>query len=465
MSIANVPQDICQWLDSLGLQKRLVALNKNFILGFVDGLLVADVVGARFPRLVQLHNYSDTSSASGRMSNWEILNRKVLSAINCELGEEDITRISNRQIQKVAIVTFLRLLRAKMESYAPAYHAEQQAIATEQKMRGQKLSMNAVSISAANKLQAQDKVAQSASSSSSSKAKQEEQQIRRPSLTKSMQLLTVDKGKEKLRKQARGMTEEDMDNLYAKVSESVRNVVDTNSAKVDKMAQRSKEINDHMNALRAQNLDDMKKVNRRLGTLLNQLQVIETNADAAMFMDASVNADDANLDENTGSKSFIGLSRRSSAIGMKILDMLPAGVQAKPNQEMEKSIQRRSSTILMNRVGIKMTPATSAAPSSVTFTDDEQQLTSTKVKVTKGAGEADVFAFGKDGTDVEMKATHRRVYDSGADRHFYVNADTGESTWTPPKDGIINCIDENTGKTFFTNAKTRKTAWSIEEVV
>jgi len=462
-----VPQDLCQWLDSLGLQKRMVALNKNIVLGFIDGLLVAEAIAARFPRLVQLHNYSDTSSASGRLGNWEILNRKVLSTINCELGDEDIERISNRQIQRAAIITFLRLLRAKLDTYAPAYQAEHRAIVEEQKAKGKQLSALGAKAKLENsekgktvKLDVPSPVKSAARAPAAATSATSSAAARRPSMAKSMQLLTIDKETQKLRKQARAMTDDEIEELYLKVSETVKTKADASSAKVDKMAQRSKVINEQMLALRAQNLDDLKKVDRRLGVMLNQLQVLETNPASAAFMDSVTGGpggDDGVFDENTDSKVFIGVSRRASALATKLLDLLPEGAEAKPNKEMEKEITRRSSLILQKSMGIKAAtgPGGDDAAADATATE--------KAKATAGAKAGVVFNFATNSAIVE--ATHRRVYDAGTDRHFYVSARTGESSWAPPKEGIINCADEQTGKTFYTNVRTKKTAWRIEEVL
>ena len=450
-----MPQDLCQWLDSLGLQKRMVALNKNIVLGFIDGLLVAEAIAARFPRLVQLHNYSDTSGASGRLGNWEILNRKVLSTINCELGDEDIERISNRQIQRAAVITFLRLLRAKLDTYAPTYQAEHRAIAAEQRAKGRQLS----AIGAKARLENAEGQAARAAAPSAVESAAASAAARRPSMAKSMQLLSVDKGTQKLRNQARAMSDEEIEELYLKVSATVKTKADASTAEVDKMAQRSREISESMLALRTQNLDDMKKVERRLGVMLNQLQVLETNPTSAAFMDSVTGGpggDEGVFDENTNSKAFIGVSRRASALATKLLDLLPEGAEVKPNKEMEKEITRRSSMILQNRVGIKAT---------ATGGDEAGVVAAGKVKAAGGAkgGTGVVFNFATSAAAVE--ATHRRVYDAGTDRHFYVYARTGESSWAPPKEGIINCADEQTGKTFYTNVRTKKTAWRIEDVL
>ena len=66
--------------------------------------------------------------------------------------------------------------------------------------------------------------------------------------------------------------------------------------------------------------------------------------------------------------------------------------------------------------------------------------------------------------DLRVEATHRRVFDSNTERHFYVEIATSTSSWTSPTEGIIKCTDDRTGKPFYTNAETKQTAWSLEEV-
>merc|ERR1719192_3214736 len=46
---------------------------------FADGVRVAKIIKCYFPRIIEIHNYSQTSSTHGKVSNWAILNRKVLT--------------------------------------------------------------------------------------------------------------------------------------------------------------------------------------------------------------------------------------------------------------------------------------------------------------------------------------------------------------------------------------------------
>merc|ERR1719192_710356 len=46
---------------------------------FADGVRVAKIIKCYFPRIIEIHNYSQTSSTHGKVSNWAILNRKFLT--------------------------------------------------------------------------------------------------------------------------------------------------------------------------------------------------------------------------------------------------------------------------------------------------------------------------------------------------------------------------------------------------
>lgn len=46
---------------------------------FADGIRVAKIIKCYFPRIIEIHNYSQTSSTHGKVSNWAILNRKILT--------------------------------------------------------------------------------------------------------------------------------------------------------------------------------------------------------------------------------------------------------------------------------------------------------------------------------------------------------------------------------------------------
>ena len=44
--------------------------------------------------IIDVHNYPQTNKVSEKVQNWENLNRKVLSKLNCKLSKHQIQEIS-----------------------------------------------------------------------------------------------------------------------------------------------------------------------------------------------------------------------------------------------------------------------------------------------------------------------------------------------------------------------------------
>jgi hypothetical protein len=61
------------------------------------------------------------------------------------------------------------------------------------------------------------------------------------------------------------------------------------------------------------------------------------------------------------------------------------------------------------------------------------------------------------------KVTHVRFYSEEYKNHYYTLVDDpdGESDWVPPPTGVIQCTDETSGKIFYTESATGKTAWDL----
>jgi hypothetical protein len=59
--------------------------------------------------------------------------------------------------------------------------------------------------------------------------------------------------------------------------------------------------------------------------------------------------------------------------------------------------------------------------------------------------------------------THVRHYSDEYKMHYYtlVNDSTGESDWVPPTTGVVQCTDEASGRVFYTESSTGKTAWDL----
>ncbi|GLD67491.1 sperm flagellar protein 1 [Lates japonicus] len=55
--------------------------------------MAAEVIKYFFPRLVDLHNYIPANSTPQKLSNWNLLNRKVFSKLNFHVPEETVKKI------------------------------------------------------------------------------------------------------------------------------------------------------------------------------------------------------------------------------------------------------------------------------------------------------------------------------------------------------------------------------------
>lgn len=72
----------------------------------------------------QLHSYVEQNNLSGRKTNWELINRKALKPLRCEVSDEQIETFINRRSPNL-VIDFLRFLRAKMPAFEPIYLSDQ----------------------------------------------------------------------------------------------------------------------------------------------------------------------------------------------------------------------------------------------------------------------------------------------------------------------------------------------------
>ncbi|XP_021352542.1 sperm flagellar protein 1-like isoform X3 [Mizuhopecten yessoensis] len=107
------------WVDQVPLTRP----KKSIARDFADGVLVAEMIRYYFPRLVELHNYTASSNTKKKISNWRVLNRKVLNKLHFELGDDvlhDLTQAKPYTIEKVLIELKTRIdNKLKEEHMAP----------------------------------------------------------------------------------------------------------------------------------------------------------------------------------------------------------------------------------------------------------------------------------------------------------------------------------------------------------
>ncbi len=116
-----IPDDILDFLnESITSDKKLNNIKRNLSVSFADGTVCAEIIHNYYPKIITLNNYPETSSVIGRTNNWEVLNKKVLKKINCELPSPLISVFVNRESTEL-IHQFLRSLKMKLAAYEPMY--------------------------------------------------------------------------------------------------------------------------------------------------------------------------------------------------------------------------------------------------------------------------------------------------------------------------------------------------------
>lgn len=116
MSVNNELTDeqlraIYAWIDGIPLSRP----KRNIARDFSDGVLLAEVVSAYFPHLVELHNYTAASSLKHKMYNLETLNARVLKRLGYVLPRSLIEDVAN--CKAGAVEQVLNKLQFKMAKY------------------------------------------------------------------------------------------------------------------------------------------------------------------------------------------------------------------------------------------------------------------------------------------------------------------------------------------------------------
>ena len=99
------------WIDAIPLSRP----KRNIARDFSDGMLIAEVIAAYFPHLVELHNYAPANSVKQKVYNFETLNARVLRKLNYSLPRTTIDDIVNGKPGAVELV--LNSLQYKMAKY------------------------------------------------------------------------------------------------------------------------------------------------------------------------------------------------------------------------------------------------------------------------------------------------------------------------------------------------------------
>ena len=99
------------WIDAVPLSRP----KRNISRDFSDGVLVAELIAAYFPTMVELHNYTNAHSISQKMYNFETLNNRVLRKFGFQITKPTVERIVH--CEAGVIETVLNSLQYKMAKY------------------------------------------------------------------------------------------------------------------------------------------------------------------------------------------------------------------------------------------------------------------------------------------------------------------------------------------------------------
>jgi hypothetical protein len=99
------------WIDAIPLSRP----KRNIQRDFSDGVMLAEVVAAYFPALVELHNYGPANSIKQKVYNFETLNKRVLKKIGYQIPRASIEDIVN--CRPGAVESVLNSLQLKMARY------------------------------------------------------------------------------------------------------------------------------------------------------------------------------------------------------------------------------------------------------------------------------------------------------------------------------------------------------------
>jgi hypothetical protein len=347
------PPDILNLLDGYGLSSRKAAFQKNVPAAFASGVVTAEIIHSCYPKLIQLHSYVDASNAQGRISNWELLSKK-LKLFNCELNEKELNQIANRTYSAEDICQFLRKLHIRMPSYEPVYLAQQMERNTTQKHQGPAQttgnkdddsaspSKKGLSKSTAKAVKQRFGTATAGTSTSGMNVNASQGPAKNLSKAKTNKIMDAIWERQERVKKVAELSADDIDRMYHELAAMYKEETDNNNMRAEKMNVRSRQIDAHFAALREANLRDMDRTARRLTMLQSkpqmrdsvlgfQMDPLDLGDDAADFADSFASDDGASqaLSDSAGGDAAkikkLYSSHRSSVLESKLLALIPGG--------------------------------------------------------------------------------------------------------------------------------------------
>ncbi|XP_054886163.1 sperm flagellar protein 1-like [Poeciliopsis prolifica] len=82
-------RDTLEWVDKIPFSRLKKHINRDFS----DGVMVAEIVKHYFPKIVDIHNYITSCKRQQKISNWNLLNKRVFSKLEFYVSEEAVEKI------------------------------------------------------------------------------------------------------------------------------------------------------------------------------------------------------------------------------------------------------------------------------------------------------------------------------------------------------------------------------------
>ncbi|KPI93695.1 PREDICTED: sperm flagellar protein 1-like [Papilio xuthus] len=96
-------ESVLAWVDTYKLSRQTKKISRDFS----DAVLLAEILGVHYPKLVEMHNYPPRNSQALKLNNWMTLNRKVLKKLKLTLCTSTMEQLANNTpgvIEKVLLM-------------------------------------------------------------------------------------------------------------------------------------------------------------------------------------------------------------------------------------------------------------------------------------------------------------------------------------------------------------------------
>ena len=297
-SLSSTPvDDMFVRLEGIGVcNNKLKQYKKNLMFAFSDGHLVADVLYAMVPNMIDIKSFIEEGSIAARRSNWERINRILSSPrVQMKLSREDIDAIVNRHIQKEMVLTFMTILIDKVDtvrntmgenisSTTTTNNTNNTSTTNKKNDDSYNNSNNNNSSTSMNPVGTASRVGGSVRASIAPLA---------PGLSvKSKHLLSELERKKEISRRTSMMTSQQLDEMYSRTVKIAREESSKRTAMIDEMQKRSETINSEFQNLKVKNEEELFKVGKRLSLLELEVKAIEEDR---AYMTSHVPNEDTSL--------------------------------------------------------------------------------------------------------------------------------------------------------------------------